>query len=175
MTDHTDNSSYTTDPRLGRAIWVIALCAVAVGILLTFRSLADRSTVKEKLETRITDMKNMKALERRAARITDAIRTLDELPDHKAVNLSPLLTSTLPGIKPELRESARRGLQGDWSLRRVDIDLGEVALDKFAAFLHKAESDRPPWRLARCTVRSTGTTPGMAQVTLALEALDKKE
>jgi hypothetical protein len=50
----------------------------------------------------------------------------------------------------------------------------EVSLKSLADFLRSAESQRPPWRLAECTITGSSKADGYGAVMLTMETVARQ-
>jgi hypothetical protein len=85
------------------------------------------------------------------------------------------------GLECKIKEIANppRCVPG-WVIRQKDIDFSEneVPLSRVMQWVREIESQDtkgPPWRLARCSIRSSSRAPGSGQVVLLFEALEQTD
>ena len=83
------------------------------------------------------------------------------------------MSASLPGTPPACREREAVPLAGGWTLRRVEVLFEDIDLVRLPDFLHAAETQRPPWRLAECALSALPQSEGRGRATLVLEAIGK--
>ena len=186
------------DRRLLSWLWVCALVVFILGVWMTIQSWRRFDRAALRLERKLGNLAQLHAKERELNRYEAARRAFERLPEKSPDSPSDLINIALSGHQPDdIREFRRPSVPG-WTVRQKEIVFNEVPLDKVAAFLHMAETGsreqrrqsgnvtmadgktqrlwrRPPWRLVKCVIRVTSGTTGWGQVTLLMEALEKKE
>lgn len=153
---------------------VAAMLAAAAGII-AFAVVALRVRGRWRIASqyagysaRLADME--KAAERGAA----AVRLFQELPDPRPVPVADLVRESLQGQKYDSFEQPQRETTvPGWALRQVEITFPEIELPRLAAFMARAEAQRPPWRVTAMTIRSLAQSGGIGHARLTLESLEK--
>lgn len=60
-----------------------------------------------------------------------------------------------------------------WVLHRREVAFHEASLARVMAFVDAAQASRPPWRLVEADIRASAHTPGVGQVVLVLETVER--
>ncbi|MBQ7251887.1 MAG: hypothetical protein IJS32_04720, partial [Kiritimatiellae bacterium] len=78
------------------------------------------------------------------------------------------------GRGARVAERERLALPEGWEKRTVEVESGEIALEKTAEFLAAAREGAAPWRLSEAVVESAGR-PGRGTVRLVFATLAPAE
>jgi hypothetical protein len=136
---------------------------------------AQKNAVAARLARRQADLRRLEEMQTAVARYRRMVSAFESLPATHPVPVSEFVRAELPGVTAEIREQPSQPVVAGWVLRRVEIAVPEVSLDAFATFVARAEAQRPPWRLAECSIRASPRTGGYGQVTLVLEGLARTQ
>lgn len=161
----TDNSSI-------RFMRICAAGALVAGVFLSIGARHDLERGRVKLRRKLAELEELRGMERRIVRYRGAYKAFGGLSVKRPAAMGDLLKRHMAGHAAEDSRSTRQNLVPGWTVRRQEMGLGEVSMDKVMALVHDAESGRPPWRLTRCIVRATSGGAGKARVDLVFEALD---
>jgi len=159
------------DPTI-RLMWICGGVLLAIGAVLCMSTLDSLRADGATLRARLSELEELRGMERHASRYRGAYRKFDGLSARRPVAMATLLKKHMGGQPVEDSRSTRQSLVRGWTVRRQEMALGEVSMDKVMALVHDAESGRPPWRLTRCIVRASPGGGGKAKVDLVFEALD---
>ncbi len=150
-----------------------ALLVCLAGLLFSLsaaRRLAGWRTVMERKRQPLAALAALHQEHSRHLAAQDAFEALER---HEPVSLSNVAGASLPGTPPACREREAVPLAGGWTLRRVEVLFEDIDLVRLPDFLHAAETQRPPWRLAECALSALPQSEGRGRATLVLEAIGK--
>ena len=154
------------------ALGLAALGLATLGLCLTawsWRALGDANRIHE---TRLQTLAELRSLQAESSRDREGFHAFERL---VATNRPAALVAAAATIAPTaqlgLGAEKTEKLAGDWVLRRVDVDLAEIALHDAGRFVEYLESQRPPWRLVACDITATG--PAQGHVKLTLETISR--
>ena len=158
---------------IDKALAAIAALLIAAAALMTFlgagRTLAMADDFKKKRSQRL----ELLALQARLARGQSALAAFNTLADAAPADPARLAAEALDGATPRQREMGFTSLADGWTARRIELEWAEIPLDKAWTFLVRAESNRPPWRLAEYRFTAEPGRPGSGRLAVVLEALEK--
>lgn len=150
-----------------------AALAFIAGIGLTAVTMRQASSLSQSLRSRVTVVKELQAMTQTKDRYEAAVRACEALSNTAPVSLSSLLDTSVTNVLPEIRELESKPLDRGWTLTRSEVVFNEINLDQIPAVVQVAESQRPPWRLAECSLSASTKADGCGRVVLILEALGK--
>ena len=159
--------------RAGAVLWGCAWLALAVGLLVSARTVLRAGDVGRRLKSRQAEVDQLTAMQRSVDRHRAAVGMYEGLTNRSPVDLSAMLRALCGEQGVEIREREAREVGDKWRLRRVEVVLTEVPLIAVGAFLPKAEGHIPPWRLTECTLNASRTREGATRAVLVLEGLEK--
>lgn len=155
-----------------------AACALAVALNLqsAWTLPASYRSIRQKAET----LEELRELDRGQAQGRAAIGMFERLPNRSPAPLGDLVRAILPDAPCNVRERDARTAAEGWTVRSTEVSFDRLRLEDLGRLLERAESQaasapdqRPPWRLAECTIASSDTSPGSGRVNLVFEALEK--
>jgi len=150
-----------------------AALALIVGIILTVMSARQATSLAQSLRSRAAVVAELQAMQRTQDRYTAAVRTFAALSNAVPVALSDLAAAAVTNAIPDMRELETRPLERGWTLTRAEVIFNDLNLDQLPAFLRVAESQRPPWRLSKCSLTASTRADGHCRVVLIMEAIGK--
>lgn len=156
-----------------RMLWVVALTVVAVGMLMTLRSIDCLRSAETTLNEKIGDLRALRDMADELDEYMSAREAYERVPGGRPVKLEIVLAGALNGVVPlDIRASVDE-LDDGWLLRRKEVTYGELPLAGVVAAVRKAEAQRPPWSLVECAVRASALNPGHGRAVLTFEALER--
>jgi hypothetical protein len=158
---------------LDRLLRFGAVITVSAGVLLMLTTLSTIRRNSQKLKTHAENIEKLQKLEHLSREARTAVRAFEQLPNPHPVPIRQLLRESIGDEKYNAQAPPPKSKIKGWLVQQMDISFTDIELSKVAAFLEKAEAQRPPWRLARCIVHSSSAAGGSGRVSFTLEALDK--
>jgi len=158
--------------RSTRLLWAAAVVSVLLGASLAIKAEREIRVQRARLAQVNADLAGLRAMEADIAGYLDARGSFEELGDLKTANLEEILSSALPGVSAEDVRDTYDELDAGWGIRRKELSLKSVPLAGVMAFVQEAERCRPPWRLAKCSIRG-GSSSGLGNVSLLFEVVEK--
>ena len=152
---------------------LMAAIMFLVGAWLTVATVRTTPDRLRQLERKTSDLRTLQGFQHALSDDHGAVKAYNQLSEHRPPDLGGLLDDAFPDHTPRVEEDHRRDIAGGWYARRVDITLEQVALEKLGAFLQRAESVRPPWKVRNCDITATPGQVGYGRVHLVLEGLEK--
>jgi hypothetical protein len=159
--------------RLG--LWVVAVTALAVGVLLSIRTLAIAAETAERIDTRLEQYAELLIVEADLAACLAAAQAFAALPAQQPAELGALMVEVLPDHSPQDDRDFTQPAGPGWTLYRREVSFAELPLGDVMRLVSTLEAERPPWRLAKCVIRSSSRTAGAGEVILTLEALARAD
>jgi len=161
-------------PRTIDLLWAASGILAAVAIAVTVHTVRTLGATRERLDARLATAAALRVLAGEQAAWEACRRKLDAVPGAKAVKLETILRSALAGAAPEDVRDTAEELEAPWRLRRKEVVLGDLPLERVLAAVRQAAAQRPPWRLAECRIEAAPATPGRGRAVLVFETLEKK-
>jgi len=158
-----------------RMLSVAALVSLLFGVGTTYYAARKVPETMRHLRQKMDALAELQALAELARDDDSAKAAFDRLPKTRPVPLGELIETSLPDARPQVRQRQKREITDGWFALQVEVVLNEVSLAKLAPFLHRAETQRPPWRLEACSIVASKSGAGTGRVTLLMEALSKTE
>jgi len=158
---------------LDRVLRVGAVLTMSAGILFMLTTLRTLRRNSDKLQTHAKHMKVLLELEQLSCDANTAVHTFEQLPNPHPVPIRQLLRDVVGDQDYSAQAPPPKPMIKGWLVRQMDISFTNIELGQMAAFLEKAEAQRPPWRLVRYVVHSSSEAGGKGRVSFSLEALDK--
>lgn len=158
---------------LDRLLRIGAIIAVSAGVLLMLTTLATLRANADRLKTHATNMKELQRLQQLSHGTRTAVGAFERLENPHPVPIRQLLRDSIGDEDYSSQAPPPRPKIKGWLVRQMDISFKDIELSKVAAFLERAEAQRPPWRLSRCVIHSSSASGGSGRVSFTLEALDK--
>jgi len=152
--------------------WILLAAAAAGALAFSARTLVATPGLMRQLQRRASDLERLRTL---AADTASDRALLQALADTggSPPSLGELVNAALPSAAAEFQVRETRALIEGWSLRRVDVILGDVSLADVGSLLARAEEARPPWRVAEFQVTASDGPGGRGRVTLVMEGLER--
>lgn len=158
-----------------RVLWLVAAVLLIAGAVMTVSNLGKVEDIAVRFKKKNGELKVLNSLAADLGRYESARQKMEQLAGkHHPLPLGSVLEQVLPGSKAEERDSRKELLAG-WSLRQKEISLNDVSLGKVMEFIRTVESQKMPWCMTKCVIRSAARAPGTGQVVLLMEAVDKTE
>ena len=155
-------------------LWGAAAILTAAAVAGTVHALRTLDASGERLAARRETAASLRVMAGELAALQARRRKLDAVPGAKAVQLDTILRSALGGAAADdVRESTEE-LDPPWRLRRKEVVLGDLPLERVLAAVRQAEAQRPPWRLAECRIEASPAAPGRGRTVLVFETLEKR-
>ena len=153
--------------------WGAAVAAVLIGLSMAGQSLLSLKPTTARLQRRLADLRQLRAMQATLAGHHNAIEAFEKIGAAYPVPLSGLVQTVLPDEAAEVRPHDPAPLIPGWTLNRAEVVFQSVRLERAAELIAKAESQRPPWRVAECVITSIREGDGRGQVKLVLESIEK--
>ena len=158
-------------PGLNRWLWIAGAVSMLAGLALAAQCIRVLQGAAERRAGKFRQLGDLGRLAERLEPYLRARDAFDRLIDAKPTPLADLLKAAVPVAKADdIRDLGGESPQG-WVVRRKEVTLADVPFEKILSFMQAAEAQRPPWRLARCEIRSSPETPGTGKMVLVFEAL----
>ncbi len=179
----------TKKPISLQRLWTVALVLLLIGLATSIPTLRRARQAKATLERQQGHIERLLALQQDNARIREYRNVFERLPVKRPVPIATLAENTAPpNAKIRMTDPAPIPTSG-WTLIRANIEFGgqtanigdvlnwaaSVEARSRNADAHAPAPNRPPWRLAQATIHASPPTPGLGDVFLAFEALEKNE
>ncbi|MBA4387190.1 MAG: hypothetical protein C0404_04355 [Verrucomicrobia bacterium] len=158
-----------------KIIWAAACVFIVAGMALALQARSAIRTASDKIARRASDTKQVAAIEADLARCVQAQMLYGKLATKKADSFPELLKASFADQKTDDARDVRRDLIPGWYARQKELTWSDVQIGKVMEFAARAESMRPPWIMTKCQIRSSQTVAGMGQVTIVLEAVERKD
>jgi hypothetical protein len=126
------------------------------------------------LERKRAEVLRVLALEQRLNRMRQAKESYAGMAGRQAEPTAGILREVFAGLRVDEPRETRRDLGDGWVARHEEISLGDVPLAKAMEYMRRVEKLKPPWIVTKCSIRTTGETPGVANVVLDIEAVEKR-
>ena len=156
-----------------KILWSAAMIALLAGIGLTVQTSRHFAQLSAAMERKIVSLDKLKVLESDLATCDQARRATEKEGGRPAQPLQTLLQEFSPGLQVEECHESRREAAPGWDLRQTEMVLRDVSFASSMDLVKRAEAQRPPWRLARCTFRVSPSAAGTGEATLLFEALER--
>ena len=156
------------------------LWKAVAGVLSVWAVAASLNTVlsaprhREILARKEADLEKIRAQATRWNREDQWAGRLDAQQAWKPADLDEVATRTLGGNVAKITPRPASPLAKGWQRRETAVDLRDVSYAEAALFLSALSEAAPPWRLREVEV-SPSAEAGKGSMTLALEALEKKQ
>ncbi|MDI6774612.1 MAG: hypothetical protein QME60_04350 [Verrucomicrobiota bacterium] len=168
----------SSPPKL-RFLWPTVAAVWLVAVAMIVGTVARVQDARARLPGKLRDLRELSAQEKEIANHTAARRFFESLPVKHPAPLDPLLKKT--GFEVKVKDIANPPSRATgWRVRRKDVDFGEaeVSLANIMQWIREtelADSNRPPWRVARISARASARNPGSGHVVLLFEALEQSD
>lgn len=149
------------------------LAVFVIGILLTVTNLQQMPEFTRKLETKVNNLKQLRAMRNAGGQYQAALGAFQALTNPAPVSLSGLAATCITNAVPEIRARDSHRLKNDWTLTQVEVIYSEIDLNLLSPFVTAAESQRPPWKLIECEIEALRPAGGFGRTVLVFESLKK--
>lgn len=156
-----------------QVLYGAAALALAAGLVLAVLTARGAGERLRKLQKRAAVREELQAVRLAQERYRAAVQFFEALSNTAPASLAGLAAAALTNGVPDLRELEARPLDQGWTCRRMEVIFNELSLARLPAFLAAAEAQRPPWRLAECSLTASPKSDGFARVVLVMEAIVK--
>ncbi|TAN39214.1 MAG: hypothetical protein EPN23_00385 [Verrucomicrobia bacterium] len=155
-------------------LWLgAAALAVTLGVALALHALSTLSDDLRRIERKAGDLATLQKIAADWRANQQAVQPFEALASKQPMPLAELFAQHVPGVTPSIRQREARPALAGWQARRTEVK-GEAPLADLVQFLRAAADARPPWQLVEFDLTAAERAPGVARVTLVLEALEKK-
>lgn len=155
-----------------RLLWTAAGVTLALGLLLTLRSLAGLSRDTERYEKRRSDLSAMQALGTNVASREAVLQTWSQTAGPVRPLADLLKTEGAPSAATLHDLEPVPGPAG-WQVRRTAAVLTNVGYDRLAETVRAAGASRPPWTLAECLIQASERPGIAARMELVFETAER--
>jgi hypothetical protein len=173
-TDTTIEGGENRPAGTSRVLCAAALVSFLVGIALSCYTIRLESGMLPSLQRKAHDLERLGDMRAELKRGLDAVTEFGAAgAARKPAPLTDIMKETLEGLVADDIKDIRRDTVQGWAIRQKEIAFNEAPLGRVMAFLNKAENTSPPWRLTKCSIRSSPRAAGAARIELTLEAVEK--
>ncbi len=144
----------------------VALLWTALTVRYNFRLERKITTMRETLN-QLADLRKIDR-QRQAIRRACESWTAGEQASMPAIALSILKSEE---TQPAIGNMETQNLSDGWMVKKVEVVFAEIEFGRLAQFLYAAETQRPPWRLAECTLVSSSQKDAAGRAQLIMETL----
>lgn len=159
--------------RAERTMWIAAGICFAAGVLSVAWAVRDIHAAIPRLERRKVELRRAMSIEKRMEMMRAARRDYAARPAGKAETTWDVFKETVGGHVQEAPRRTSRDLGNGMTLRQEEFAVSEVAVARVMEYFRRIEKLPAPWRLTKCTIRTTGETPGTANVVVKVEVIEK--
>lgn len=166
-------------PSTLRLFWWGVVAIWLVGAIMTAGTINRLRAARPRLLGKLRDWQELKLLEKEVANYAAARRFFESLPVKHPAPLDPFLKKS--GMDARVKDIANPpACVPGWGIRQKDVDFGETeaplaTIMQWIRETEWADPARPPWRVARMSIRASSRHPGAGHVVLLLEALEQVE
>lgn len=160
-------------PGLCSILAAAAAAALAAGVALAVRSWRELPDARARLARDAEKVAALRELVEERRGYEALIAAYEALPQKTPPPMDALVARFLPNADPRIQPVDRVTLAHGWQMERTAVTLDRAALPDVWAWLQAAETARPPWRLAACTIEADAGTAGIARVSAQFEAIEK--
>jgi len=152
-------------PNMENILRAAAAALIAAGIFWTAYNFIQAGAFFEKMQGRRDTIAKLRATKQQNERIDSALSALASISN----SVRPLAAAGA-----EMRELDPQALGQGLRAKRTEVKFMEIELGALPDFLHAAEAQVPPWRLAECVIESSPKADGIGSVTLIMEAVTRQ-
>jgi len=156
-----------------QTLWIAAFLILAIGLASTAGALRNLRGSRSRFAQTLRELQALQDIENGLSLYLGARAAFDALPQPKPSDPREILVRVLPGVRVDEAKEERLEAAPGWTLRRKEVVFGTASFPKVMEFVEAAESQRPPWRMIRCSLRATSPDGGIGQAAIVLEALEK--
>ena len=144
-----------------------------VGLAAATLSLSRCGKVNHKLEQSILMIDRLDAIERESQSLDAVVKQFDALRYDRLVNLQSVANSAFGDDHVDVVRERVESCDEGFSVKRYEIFIKDISLETLLPFVNLTESQRPPLRLAACTIHASAARSGYGDVTLKLERIER--
>ncbi len=153
-------------------LFIAGLASVIIGALLVASAAGALGKAQSRMARTEGFMSELKLLDEQSSGFRDLGVQLRATGSPSIQQLEGLLADHLPGASADSRAETRREVSSQWAIRDLRMALTDVSVGRLMAFVHAAESLRPPWQMSGCEVNATPGAPGRGTVELTFSSLE---
>lgn len=158
-----------------RLLWLFAVLLLVVGIGMTVQNFRKTAGINDRFRKKIGELKVLRSMQADLARYEAARQKMDQLTEKHPVVLNSIIQEVLSGVKVDDVRESRKDLVAGWAIRQKEVSMNDVPVGTAVEFIRKAESQKLPWCLAKCIIRTSPNAAGTGQIILLMEAVEKNE
>lgn len=153
-------------------LWSLAGVSLVAGLLLTVRSLGTIPRTLELWERKASDIKALYALQTQAERNRRILNGYSDYPS-APVSLETLTRTVLPDRGLTVRITESLPCVPGWTLRKVSVELTDIAGDDLEKWLQAGAAARPPWAVVECTLTAAPVPGRLSKAALVMETVER--
>lgn len=153
-------------------LWSLAGVSLAAGILLTVSSVKSIPRTIELWERRADDIRTLSSLQTLAERNRRILAEYSRYPA-TPVSLETLTKSALPGRALTVRVTESLPSVPGWTLRKVGVELTDIAGEDLEKWLQAGAAARPPWAVAECTLNASPVAGRLSKAALVMVTAER--
>jgi hypothetical protein len=157
-----------------RVLWLAACASALLALLMSWHTWTRLVQEGKILERKRSDLIQLQNIEHQVRLGDMAQQKLEDGKFVRPVSFAEAVRDLPASLKIGESREERIALRDGWTAVRKEIVFQDAAVSNALALARKMESLQPPWSAAGVTLRSSGKTPGVGQVTLVMEALEKQ-
>jgi hypothetical protein len=160
---------------LSSVLSLLACVLFISGIVLSASTLLRFPEAERRLTKAIEAAEDLDALAQEFAALDALLVPFNALPGDALADPQALAERAFGAERiEEVRQRADSCGEG-YAVNRIEISLKDVPLETVVPFAREAEFLRPPLRLSACTIHASDTRPGVGNVVLGLERIERQE
>lgn len=154
-------------------LWSIAGILLAVGFLLTFRSLSGIPRTVDLWNRKQADTGSLQALQTVSARHKSILASYARLPATSA-RLESIVQAAIPSSGMSIRNTEIQPAIAGWIPKKVSVGFTDLAGDDLGKLLDGGASAQPPWTLLECTLFASPTPGRLAKAELVMGTVERQ-
>ncbi len=162
----------TSDRTLPKVLWIAAGTALAIGLLLTIRTLIDLPDFVARHGKRVQDLRAVMAMEEARRAQEEAIRCWTRI-EAAAPPLSDVLGRQCPDVVTNVVNLEAVPSLAGWLVRRSAVTVAGARYDRIAELERAGAASRPPWVLAECVLEASDRPGVAARLELVFETAER--
>jgi len=155
-----------------KILWFAAGTALAVGVLLTARTLIELPAFVERYAKRVQDLHAVTAMSE-ASRIQEAAVHCWAQTETAAPSLAEVLGRQYPEVGTNVTSMEAVPSIAGWQVRRAAVTLSGTRYDRIAELERAAAASRPPWVLAECVLEASDKAGIATRMQLVFETAER--
>jgi hypothetical protein len=173
-TDTTIEGAENRPLGTSRALCAAAIVSFIVGVALSCYTIRLETGAFPTLQRKVHDLQRLGDMQAELKRGLDAVKAFEAAGTaRKPAPLTDIMKETLEGLQADDIKDIRKDTVQGWAIRQKQLAFNDAPMGRVMAFLNKAENASPPWRLTKCSIRSSPRVAGSARIELTLEAVEK--